>query len=511
MTAQKDSGTRDVIPRWRSVRRTIEAGEFQSLGIPRPLDAQHVADLARARRHWARAPNEISAGEFVGASLVADEPIQDESAAEVLRESSSEILRRLASFAIDSPNPSHKKAHSDLNLEVSFGEFKRRIARGKSRVRDDPRNAIAWADLARRYTALGQFPQADRALTLALALAPDSRYLHRIASRFYVHIGQPERAFWMLNSWERTQEDPWLMSALLSVASVGEIKIRSLKQARRIVESMNFRPIEKAELASEVGTLELRGGNDRKARSFFKTSLTTPTDNSLAQVEWASEQLTQLVISLAELNVPFAAEAHARSAAKEGRWDEAWEHAVCWLDDQPFDTEAAIFGSYVAAVAFERWDDSAEIAQIGLRARPKEVLLMNNLAYALVEGGRLQEAADVLASVDTVGASVEDQIALTATQGLLLFRLGDATRGFGQYQRAIEVARQRGLTDIEGMARSMLLREELRLNRWEEIPQLLAAVQRLVGKIEDPGVLLWVHRIEEVLRGGKASMVPKSH
>lgn len=500
MTAQKDSGSRDVIPRWRSVRRTIEAGEFQVLQRKRVLDSRHQAHIHAAQSRWNSQPSEISAAELVGSKLVTDESVDVSGAAQYLKDKGSNpLVRRIASKALAEPQDG-TRAHERRGSSVSSDQFfYERIRKDKLRLRRDPRNAIAWVDIARRYTAIGQFPQAERAITLAIALAPTSRYIHRVASRFYVHVGSPDVAYRLLSKWERTKEDPWLMAALLSVASVGDLPIRSLKPARRIIDNSDFRPIETSELVSEVATIELRDGNERRARPLFRRSLTTPTDNSLAQVEWASSQITQLSVSYEGLDVPFAAEALARSAAERGDWDEAYEQALVWLDDQPFDTDAAVFGSYIAAVAFENWEGATTIARAGLTARPGDPLLSNNLAYALAEDGFITEAIDVLSSVNVSLASTEDQIALTATQGLLNFRAGNASAGSKDYRRAIEVARRHGYSELEAMASSMFLREALSKHEWQDLTDLIVALQKFQETLSDQAVLLCIRRTESLL------------
>jgi len=288
------------------------------------------------------------------------------------------------------------------------------------------------------------------------------------------------------------------MAAFLSVASIAALPTKGLRGARRLQEDNKFRPVERADLASELATLELRAGADKAAQTLFRRSLATPTDNSLAQVEWASHRLQRLDVQLAGINVPFASEAHARSAAEDGLWDEALAKTSEWLDDQPFDTDAAILGSYVASVGLEDWPAAVDIAEFGLRSRPGDPTLLNNLAFGLIGNGRLSEASAVLSRTELKSAPERDQVALLATFGLLYFRLGKEERGEAFYERAIELAKRKRLRAQEAMGRAMLLREKSASAGSEERGAMLVVLRNLSAKITDPGVLQCIGRVEKL-------------
>jgi tetratricopeptide (TPR) repeat protein len=303
-------------------------------------------------------------------------------------------------------------------------------------------------------------------------------------------------AFHLLQGSPRTDEDPWLMAALLSVAHNGGITVSSLRPARRIIENGRYLPIERAELVSEVATFDLRAGTDRRARQLFNLSLATPTDNSLAQAEWASHRLANLSVSLSDVNVPYAAEAHARSAAQEGKWADALVEAVRWQRDQPFDAEAATFASYVASTGVEDFVVGERTAEAGLRARPDDPALLNNLAYAQIHLHKLKEAAETLKRAPGSLSDSNDAIALKATNGLLAFRLGEIDRGRSLYTEAIETAKRARQRAVESMARAMLASEELRAGLVEDIDALLRAVSAVAEGVDDPGVQVVLRRLE---------------
>lgn len=479
---------RDVIPRWRSVRRTVAAGEFQRLQTPRELTEAHFDELARFEARWRSKPDVVSASEFASAAEVAGESERAVDAVDHVRNTAlgRRMLRGPDHFAVDG------------RPEIPDRESLRiRVRTAKQQLSRDPRNAIAWADLARHFAALGQPEKAERSLRVARALAPSSRYLLRSMTKLLVHLDRADEAYQMLSASDRTRRDPWLMSALLATGSAAGRPVRDIKQARRVSEDGNFRPIERAELETELATFELRSGSDKKALAGFRRSLASPTDNSLAQAQWASTRMPKLELTASSFDIPFAAEAKALEAAEAGRWHDALAQAAWWLEDQPFDSDAATLGSYAAAVGLGEWDQAIRFAELGLRASPRDLTLLNNLAYARIESGDLDGAHAVLRTIPESDAT--DDVAISATRGLLGFRGGDVAVGRGHYARAIELSNGPTMRRVNSMARAMLIREELRSGTAIDLESLAAAASRLARSEPDPGVQSVLGRVFEIL------------
>lgn len=508
MTAQLPQGDRDVVPRWRSVRQTVEAGEFQTRPDRRPLTEPQVEALEIAAAQWRQQPNQVSASELTGAALVSGErEVGADAAAFLARQGATPLLRNLGTVSLAaSPTTGLNNldvSHESLSDLKAF--FREQLARQKRRLKQDPRNAIAWADLARRYTALGQFEHAERALSVALSLAPDSRYLMRSAARFYVHIDRPRSAHRLLRDSARTLEDPWLLAALLAVGSVAKVPTIGTGSARRIMADDNFRMIERSELFSEVATFEMRAGAKRKAKDLFRKSLTTPTDNSLAQIGWAAHRLTGFEVRVENVDIPFKDEALARAASQAGDWTVAVTHGLRWLRDQPFDSSAATMASYALSVGLERYEEAANVAEFGLISQPGHPALVNNLAFASIEMGDLTRASGVLASANPSAMELADRVAILATIGLMAFRLGDVEGGRRGYADSISLARVGARKPMEVMGRLMLFREELRAGAPDLSLANLESLKRMARGIEDPGLKDSITRVESIVTSRRAS------
>lgn len=499
MAAGRVKKDRHVVPRWRSVRRTIEAGEFQNLPQPRPLSDEQKDEVDALTNRWMNVGSELSAAELVGAQLVNGVIDASHPAADLLLRSDNPTYRGLGARVRNLDPPS-----SGGSVSVAFGSsstdgfLHSKVRASKRRIEFDPRNPIAWSNIARRYTALGQIKQARRALLVARALAPESRYLLRVSARFFIHIGEPGAAARLLRQSARTNEDPWLMATLLAATSLDKKPLPGIRVARRILDSGGFQPIEKSDLVSELATLELKAGSDRAARKLFERSLRDPTDNSLAQAEWASHKLTTLEVDPESLQIPFRAEALAQAAVDRGQWDLALTESWEWLVDQPFDTSAAIHTSYVAAIGNDDWEGSARAALVGLRANPNDSTLANNRAYAMIEMGDLEDALPYIRTAVQNATERLERIAIRATAGLYEFRQGNAGGGRLLYREAIDLAKRSNEAEAEAMARSMLAREELRLGYGANAVEMLDALEKLIKRVKEPGVLRCIGRATEL-------------
>ncbi|MCF8536429.1 MAG: hypothetical protein K9G24_10140 [Candidatus Nanopelagicales bacterium] len=466
--------------------------------MPKALDVRHLEELQRFAQLWEASPRRETAVDLLGAAVVAGRHDLTVSPASYLVEVATDgpigLMATRALATRDSPDVTDDRERELDPDTLEPDQIREWIGRQKDRLADDPRNALAWASLARRYVALGQNWKADYALTIATSLAPRSRYILRVFTRFCVHIGEPQRAIRLLEDSGRVQSDPLIHAAYLSAIGAGSARVPSLRPARQLLDNDAFKPIERSDLASEVGTLELAAGADRRTRKLFERSLASPTDNSLAQAEWASHRVLSLEVPLAQTKVPFAAEAQAQAAFQQGDWESALLNAKTWQQDQPFDTSAAFLGTIVALVGLERWHDGLEFCRVGLRTHPGHPMLLNDLAYALIELGQLEEATKALDEVGEPTGTEPTDIAVRATRGLLAFRRGDVEEGRRRYLDAVSASQTASNRDYEAMALAMLLREECRLAAPDRIKMLAASIAAVSPYVSNLAVRTCVTR-----------------
>lgn len=350
-----------------------------------------------------------------------------------------------------------------VNDDVKFDQssLSATVRTARRRLRQDPRNAIAWTDLSRAYASLGFSEKAKRAMELANSLARTNRFVTRSAARLHVHLGEIDYAHSLLRRSDLAKSDPWILAAEIAAADLDGKTSRLIRRGREMLESGDFPPFHIGELACAIGTLELKSGRGKAARKLFRSALVKPTENSLAQVEWASTRLKDFVLSPSQFDLPFSHEARARYSFTAGDWARAVDESVIWFADEPFASQSAILGSYVAAEHIGDFERAAWIAQQGLIASPEEATLWNNYAFALASQNKVNKAAEALSRIKVEGAPTHTQICYYATEGLIYFRSGDSQKGREAYEKAIQLARGAQYAKYRAHAAVNLAQEEL--------------------------------------------------
>jgi Flp pilus assembly protein TadD len=503
MTATTGPQDRTVLPRWRRLGRTTELGELDALTDPPPESSEELEELEEIEADWLANRSLSFASEFAGAAIVLRQPDRAEAAARFIldyKEIASPSEQALARRVLEGEEKRDRESNVPPGeLDTSPKAVQSQVHELKQRLRRDPRNAVAWTDLAHAYVTLGLQDRADRAMRIALALAPENRFLVRAGARLLVQRGEADKAHALLLRTKATRDDPWLMATEIAVADVAGRKPTLLRRGRLLLESGRLAPRHVSELASSIGTEELRAGNDRRARRLFRSSLVDANDNSLAQAEWASERLSGFTLDIGALSEPIAFEARARFEVTEGRWKEAVAESWNWHFDQPFAADAAIFGSYAASVGLLDFQGGVRFAEAGLASNPSDPMLLNNLAYALIESGDLERGAEALSRVQLEVLESRERIVHLATRGLLAFRMGNSEEGRRLYQMSMALSQSTGYTETHAMAAIKLALEELLVGS----PYAQSALEYAAiasSSAENQGVRVWRQILLETRR-----------
>jgi Tfp pilus assembly protein PilF len=389
---------------------------------------------------------------LVASALVLGRQAEVGSAAEFLLTPDSgagDVVKRAASRALGRATDVHARTDS-AGAEI------RKLRR---RLKDQPRNSIAWVELARQYAILGRVDKAREAMRRAVYLVDGNRFVLRSAARLFVHSNDADEADHILRTREATRHDPWLLAAQIAVSSVTGTRSPLLKRAKAIVAEQRFAPKHLAELASALATVEFENGSLTGSRRLFRQSLTDPTDNAVAQAAWAARRIEGLGVPSAVIEKPHTFEARAWSLFSDRDWRGGMAACDEWLADEPFSSRPAMAGSYYALVAVADYTSAERFAREGLVSNPGNPGLLNNLAVALADQGQLDEAEEALARIRRA-PEVTDRIVITATYGLIQFRRRNFAVGRALYQRAIELARRSDEEYMRILAIAHLAREE---------------------------------------------------
>ena len=433
---------RKVVPRWRTFSLTLRLGELDSV-VP-PQARQQVASdfLAQKIKDWWKHRTVGHAADLVGAALTLGREEEVTEASKFLLQDDLNVspwTRELAEHALRTPDNT-KTVLSPAFLERPALHAKVKTLR--QLLRTEPRDPITWVELSRAYVILGLGEQAKRSMTVALQLAMNNRFVVRSASRLWVHLDDPEKAHDIIVRADRTTHDPWLLAAEIAIGSIAEKTPRFVKAARRMLSEGKLAPAHISELASAVATLELGSGSVKKSKRLFSRSLESPTENSIAQVAWASRQHSAIRFDDQHLELSNAFEAESWFYYQKSQWERAVEQCKRWQFDQPFSSRPSVHGSYVSAIALEDYETSEWFARQGLTANSSHFLLWNNLAFALINRGKVEGAKKALSKAGRLHLSDLEQIVLHATQGLLAFRTGDVALGRQLYSDARSKARK---------------------------------------------------------------------
>ena len=456
MTGIVENKPRDVIPRWRPFKETTALRE---LGSSLPIQRQwpeHSNSLAQQKADWKKHQSIGHAADLVGSALVLRKSHEARDAAEFLLRNESKIshwVKKLAERALPNynqdPNPSPPPVLTIKDKAIQ------QIRKLKPFLRDEPQNPISQIDLAYAYTNLGLNEKASKHIIIATQLAPNNRFVLRSACRFWLHIEQKDKAHDILVKSDRTKHDPWLLAAEIAVGNHIGVKPQLVKKAKKLLADKEFLQLHLSELASAVATIEYSHGHIPHAKKLFAQSLKEPTDNSLAQAVWMSSQENFIILTPNHWLLSHVFEAQARSFVLNKKWEQAVQHCKKWQQDQPFVSDAAIHGSFVAATILEDFQEANNIAQIGLVTNPQNVALLNNAAFALINLGKYDEAKQKLSQIPhSENDSIEYKVAQIATTGLLHYRKQNPQKGRQLYNQARSLAKNQSTLDPTLYARA---------------------------------------------------------
>lgn len=343
-----------------------------------------------------------------------------------------------------------------------------------------PGNPLALLDFAQLKLATGDRKTASRVLHGALSLAPHNRAVIRTLARFFVHIGDKDKAHALVVRALRETEDPWLMASEIALAESADTTPLYLQRARRILTERRLNARHLSELAGAVATVELRHGALKSAREYARLSLLHPNDNVAAQ---AVIERRAMGVSLEAREVK-AAIASANEARLFSAWfdrdiDTSQRHALRWHYEEPFSSRPVQFLSIVLSLQ-RKYERAAEWIACGLRGDPNDPGLLTTLAFTQAATGKLAEAENTIHRVrqiarDTYGPHV------TATEGLLALKRGDFAVADIKYREAISTFTHRGQLDIAGLAMAQYARWAIELNHSKKEALLTEAIA-LVNK-----------------------------
>ena len=423
-----------LIPRWRSLFLTITASELAAphLGNSSAVTRSISSGMREKLIQWRHNPGVITAGELTGTALVEAQESEAVPAARYLMSTASSgttPLRRLAALALKRAGLG-TEIPADLKLDPHVAKRDWR-----QRTRIYPQNALAWVELSLHDVIGGKKKEAERSMLVALQLAPNNRHVLRSASRLFLHLDDPGRAYDIISKCDATISDPWLMAAELSMAELAGRKPKYFRQGSRILAGRDLVPRQITELAGAIGTLELSAGRRRKARDYFRQSVDDPTGSALAQAEWASPLFDFSLVPMQRFAITTEVdEAKTFHLLHGEQFSDVPDVCLRWSEAEPYSIRPYEIASSATSL-IEDHRRTLELTRKGLALRPKAPMLLNNRAFALAHLGQLDEAERTLQSIqhqDEMTKHISQ-----ANRGLLAMRRGEHILGSAHYREAI--------------------------------------------------------------------------
>ncbi|WP_144445874.1 tetratricopeptide repeat protein [Inquilinus limosus] len=476
---------------------SLERSPFQNLVRDRERRAG-LEQLDIKRQQWFLVNDTASAEELVAAAISLnrspDEPLLD-AAAHILNDPLSRFGPRILARSI--LGFSNEEMRVGLPNEFELHELIRNSKKGLFR---SPRDSLLITETALFQTMLGHGRKAKSLMRQAVAITPHNRYVLRSAIRLLVHIGEFEEALSLARNSPAAIDDPWILAAGLGAASAAGRSPIQFRRALQLLDDQRFRSFDLSELASAVGTVHLSAGDHKQARRRFRQSLVEPTENAIAQAEWAGRQ-DRLVFQNIDPEVfRTSFEAKAWSAYAQGDWRASLSATEGWIKIEPFNPGPFVHGSFVAIVLTDHLDLAIDIANRGLLSNPDDPGILNNLAVGLAYRGMVDQALSCLNVARRHPQSVENSIIWDATEGLIAFRRGDVNRGIESYKRAMDAAVQNRLPEVWLRAAAHLSKEIMRISRpmtMALIANVEAVVERMrkLGRAVPPDVMQLIDRV----------------
>lgn len=509
MSSINPKENRDVIPNWRSYKKTAYAGELYTasstqLTLP-------VFPLTQYIESWKENQSLAFAGDLISAAILNEQTtlpdviraaqyiINSEEAPHIIKDIATTIV---SSKVSDEHITSSESSQIIREIEQRKAVTSETIKFIKKANKHFPYNPIAYCELSRCYLSLGQYDKAKDAIKIALHLAPYSRYISRCAARLFIQTDELDLAHSVIVKNPAFRQDPWLIASEIAINTSMGRNSKYVNIGKKIIASQKFSTFSCSELSSAIGTLEMANGSRKKCVEFINRALVQPNDNSLAQAEWLAGENRDLRFKFNNYsNLRFKSEADARCAYTFLNFVEAYKYAVLWLEDSPYDKSAILFSSHIAYCFLKDYEAAEKILKIGLVSNPNDNSMLNNLAYVNALNGNIPDAEKYYdrLSRNLFDVDSDAKICQIATNGLIQFRKGAIDIGRKLYHDAILLAKD-SAKDRSLINKAILnyLREELVANACS-----VSDVMDLLSKIDTSQDKEMVRLSEDVIEEAK--------
>ncbi len=496
MASLIDSNERKLIPAWKNLNR--------SLHELRPLKSSELTkgNIDSYIFEWKNDCNIGNAADLLTAAI-----INNRTNEEPVKEAAIYILK--SDIDVKLPVIASAKKIAEIScieplVTTQNSPLYSQIANYKQFLIKHPQDAITHILIARCYLLLGQIGKAEIHVRIALYIDHNNRYVVRCASRFFIHIGRPDEALYILRSSSLSKVDPWLMASEISVSQLLDKSSPNLKRAQKILDAQNFSLFDETELSASLATQELLCGSYNKSRKLFNHSLLCPNSNSLAQAKWmvSKEKLVLDFQNVDMLSGQFW-EAKSYNEFIAENYPLAFDFAKQWLSIEPFSTRTILYSYGIAVNQLKNFQEAQQIMSDAIQTHRNNPTFMNNYAYALALDGKINEAEAVLSNIKLKQNPTEAaDICLMATHGLIEMRKGNFKEGVDAYKIAILQSKEANDAFLNHSAILNYCREVLMISPDNETKEYIYMLLEKIPDLDRNKDLIYLKKdVENLLKG----------
>jgi len=342
---------------------------------------------------------------------------------------------------------------------LKIGNARGAIGHLRVAARSEVRSPAIYQALGAAYVVAGDAKRAVRSFKTALTLAPEMKDAVRALSIVLLQRGETDNLIELLGAHlEMAPEDiparELLAEALLRQKQYPKARAQYIAALRQ-VQGNGERDAKKAVLLNNIGVCFDRQDDYDQAADWFTRSISAqpafeavPYQN-LAKVrirEGKFDQAWSLLKSCREF-VPgdcYTIELQALVLERQKRYSEAIKFLRAEIATGNATGRLYADLGWLLGEAEGESGAACDVMSEGLKRYPHSPVLINNLGYALLMNAQPEKARRILESSpsDIVGRRLEDDVALTATWGLLYLWEGALERGKEFYRRAELMARE---------------------------------------------------------------------
>ena len=364
----------------------------------------------------------------------------------------------------------------------------------RAAVRLEVRSAALYHALGIAHTLAGDPGRAVRYFKSALNLSPEMGVSVHALARILLQKGDLEAASELLRDYlEGNQEDFTAREILARVFIATKRPAVARTHLLRVWQQSGDDRVPvafRASLANNIGACFDSDGNKEDARQWFVRSLElSPVFSpipylNLARLFAQDKQVGKALALLNRCKERFPEDADTSLLIgmvlfEQDRYPEAATELERLIPEGKAGPNAYSYLGGILCDELRDIDGALRILREGKKLFPRDRLIANNLAYALLRRGDVHSARGVLESIPKGGPSSlpESDVSITATWGLLHVLEGNLNEGELFYRRAEDLASQLGKRDLALKVRQ---KTDLELARaYAQLDDLKMALRRV--------------------------------